>query len=121
MIKTTDYGDIDFCALIGETIVSIDQKDDEIIFNTLDNQQIKMYHEQDCCEDVTIEDICGNIRDLIGSPISIANENTNEGDSEYGHTTWTFYVLGTNKGSVTIRWHGESNGYYSESVNLVLL
>ena len=116
-----NFGDLE-----GRTLTKIDvveDHDDRIIF-TLDNgEQYQLYHMQDCCESVVIEDICGDLDDLIGSPLLLVEEATNHdnpssGDDCYRDSfTWTFYKLSTIKGSVTIRWYGSSNGYYSEGVD----
>lgn len=107
----------DISVLLGQTIVEITGKEgeDKIVIKTNDKTYL-MYHEQDCCETVVVEDIVGDLNDLIGSPITMAEEVSQEGESEWGTATWTFYKLATIKGYVTIRWFGESNGYYSESV-----
>ena len=121
-----DY-DLTFSSLVGQTIISIEgsKGDDELIFTMDGGYKITMYHEQDCCESVYLEDICGNLDDLIGSPLLQAEEIINDNpddkiddEDNYESRTWTFYKLATAKGFVTLRWLGESNGYYSESVDI---
>lgn len=101
-----------------KTLDSYEINDTEfIIFNFTDGSSYKMYHEQDCCESVSIDDIVGDMEDLIGNPLLVAEEFSNSSGDEYrGSETYTYYKLRTIKGSVDIKWYGGSNGYYSESV-----
>lgn len=126
--------DLSIDLLKGRTLVRIDgAKDDvQLVFTTTEGDAYMLYHEQDCCESVWLEDVAGDLGDLIGEPLLAAEEVSSEpgthnnsiniaGRSEqYGYTescTWTYYKLATRKGSVTLRWCGVSNGYYSEKVD----
>lgn len=104
--------------LKNKVIEKIDHDCNEsLIFRLKDGDVFKMYHDQDCCEDVYLDDIIGDLSDLIDSPIIMAELSTNSGDLEnYNSYTWSFYKLATIKGYVTLRWYGESNGFYSEEV-----
>lgn len=111
-----------FSDLLGKTLTEVTKVDNERIrFVTDDGRTFQMWHSQDCCESVTIDDICGELSDLVGSPIIRAEENSSndpvEGRNLSESFTWTFYRIETAKGLVVIRWLGESNGYYSESVD----
>ena len=126
------YDELDFeKELVGKVLREIVGKEggNEMRFITVDGEEYLLYHDQDCCETVEILDICGDLDDLIGSPLLRAevvseenSENPEDVDmeelDEYQESyTWTFYKLATIKGSVTIRWYGQSNGYYSEEVS----
>ncbi len=109
--------------MVGVTFTEIIKHDDELIF-VCDDGQFIFGHYQDCCEKVYIESIVGNLDDLIGEPLLIAEESSIESPSDIKFDysdeshTWTFYKFATRKGYVDVRWLGESSGYYSEKVNL---
>lgn len=118
-----DYKKVTFGSIKGKTLakICIDKEKARIYFLFDDGSKYKMSMENDCCNAYWLDDICGELRDLIGSPLIEAEEVTNMEKppvpvEAQEHYTWTFYKLGTIKGSVTLRWFGTSNGYYSESV-----
>lgn len=116
---------VEMPALIGQTFVSVTREEiddhDALVFDTGTGIKYIMAHEQDCCELVRIEDICGELEWLCNAPVLDAYESRSSGeqdDVDRDSCTWTFYSLTTAKGYVTIRWFGESNGYYSEDATL---
>jgi hypothetical protein len=109
--------------MLGKTFVKVTGSvgSGEMLFETAQGERFLFAHMQDCCESVDINDICGDLQDLVGSPLLIAEEvsGATEPDVEhYESYTYTFYKFATRKGYVDVRWLGESNGYYSESVSL---
>lgn len=114
--------------MLGVTFTKIekDEANETLLFTASDCRRWLMGHGQDCCESVTIDDIVGDLEDLTNSPILVAEECSNEAPEtakgEYDNSfTWTFYRFRTNKGTVTIKWYGCSNGYYSEAVDIIEL
>lgn len=112
------------------TKITVGDLDQKLKIDFLDGSTAIFYHSQECCECVDIEDITGEFSDLIGHPLLVAEERVqNVRDDEAlppgieGRNisdTWTFYTFRGVGGSVDVRWHGSSSGYYSETVDLVI-
>jgi len=123
-----DTGNRDFACAASQAIFALIesvhglQKDsDDLTINT-DCGALRFYHIDDCCEFVTIEDFEQD-GDLIGARILSIELCESEAKSarppKYAESyTWTFYRINTNKGGLFLRFLGESNGYYSESVDV---
>jgi hypothetical protein len=106
--------------MVGKVFTSIRNETYELVFENA-TERFVFFHAQDCCESVSIEDVCGDLEDLVGEPLLLAEEvsGATEPDVEHSESyTYTFYKFATRKGYVDVRWLGESNGYYSEGVSL---
>jgi hypothetical protein len=107
--------------MVGKVFTSVTENGYEMVFAN-ETEKFRFLHHQDCCESVMIDDVVGDLSDLVGEPLLIAEESSGETPTEddvYREScTWTFYKFATRKGYVDVRWVGESNGYYSESVDL---
>ena len=106
--------------LKGRTIKAVvTDHEDFVIFVISDNEVVMMNHTSACCENVSIENINGDLNHLLDTPLLRAevkytgNIETPGGDEQY-----TFYTLATKNGYVDLRWYGESNGCYSIDVEM---
>lgn len=124
-MRYANYGEPEYhwgiTQIVGKTAVNVFSDDDTLTFVFDDGMLCEFYHSQSCCESVYIEDTNGDLHDLIGTPILVAEERDwepkNYEPKEYDVEQWTFYTFRTIKGSVDVRWYGTSNGYYSTSVD----
>lgn len=111
-----------FELVIGKIIVAVVglKKQEEFVTLKLDDKsELEFYHEQSCCENVWLEDFEFSGKSIVGSKIlDVVLVSENQDDTEWGTMTWTFYKIQTDKGELFMRWCGESNGYYSEDVDI---
>ena len=124
-----------FKKLEGRIIMSVTGKvgDEEVLIKTACGITFRLYHQHDCCESVNLHDVDGDLQDLVGHKVVLASMESNAGNehddatgeewrqkpSEYSESwTWTFVKIQSMGASLTMRWLGESNGYYGEEVSV---
>lgn len=100
--------------------IIVDRTENTIRFQFSDADVI-LYHQQECCEDVVIDDINGNFDDMVGDILLIAEERISEYEEYSESNTWTFYTFRSLRESVDVKWHGSSNGFYSEGVDIIVV
>lgn len=113
-VVSTHFSEISQSEVLG---VRFD-KEGQTLYLMTTNGLYLLYHDQDCSENVWLEDVAGgDLQDIVGEKILWAEESTDT-DKEYtdGLLMWTFYTIRTNSTTLTLRWCGESNGYYSVDV-----
>lgn len=79
---------------------------------------VMMCHNQECCEEVSIEDAEGDFSSLRGAGILEAEEIVSDVSTGGDYQLCTIYRFNTTDGELVIRWFGESNGHYSVDVDV---
>jgi hypothetical protein len=91
------------------------------MLTTKSGKVFRIFHSQDCCENVRIVGTEGNWKDLVGKVIRDFSHVTDPGGDpppEYSESwTWTEFIFKVDDHTVISRWLGDSNGYYSEHVD----
>jgi len=112
-----------FSILKNQTITDISSDYESVTFKTVD-KTYRLEHYQDCCESVRLENVIGDIKNILNVPITLAEED-NPGDPDWysesynDSHTWSVFILEAGGKRVEFWFLGESNGYYGESVDFV--
>ena len=113
--------------IIGKTVKSVTGEigSGDLTLKFTDGTIAYFYHSQDCCEDVSIDDIVGDTISMVGQKLLKASikvsencGNTPKHSYEDDSYTWTFLTLATIKGYVDVKFYGSSNGYYGEDIDI---
>ena len=124
-------GEDEFDDLKGKTIDRVVVKGEEQVYIKVGDTWFLM-QDNDDYSTVWLAEVVGDWDDVIGLPLveaELVKQQTSdvvtnipdgiterERSSSTESATWSFYKLRTSRGSVTMRWCGASNGYYSETV-----
>lgn len=122
-IKMSDENVIKLDFLIGKKIRNVYVSEDEVIFRLNNNETNETItytftHFQECCENVFIEEIEGDLNNLCFETILDA-EIFERHEDEFLSQTFTILKFRTKRDSYSVMWKGESNGYYSESISCI--
>lgn len=105
--------------LKGQILTSIvNQHSECLIFTTSSGKKYQMYHRQDCCESVRIEDINGHLDDLIGYPILVAEESTNR-DNPKNLYDWLWGTIMNNRQIKFRAWSHKFKKFMSEGFHII--
>lgn len=103
MNKSKEF-DANISDLVGLTMKSVVKDDDMISFESIDGRKFTLAHEQDCCEQVVIQEIVGDLTNLIGKPILCVEKVEDES------AVSVRVKFDTNKGTVFISWEAILGG-----------
>lgn len=106
-------------SIVGHVITEIvgGESSDRITFELDNGEKYIMEHQQNCCESVSIHDIYGDLRGLVGQKVEETDEAVEDLTEDCESGTMTRFIIRTNEQTVQITWHGYSNGYYGEGVS----
>lgn len=104
--------EVDFNVLEGKVISDVTYIDTEsaIYFTTNKNTQYVLKHVNECCEEVDLVDISGDLISLLGNKILKAEKVMNSENKPLSNLqnfyTWTYFKLASRGGYITISYFG---------------